>query len=397
MDVHAFVEKYIRGELKEYDRCGNWNMINWGGMDVLQYQTDITKNTRQWIGDQYVRSTEKVQKEPERIAYRLTDGSILFNSNQLVYAVKYSWGNKLNNRGTGQTDQQIQLERAGCVPIPFMIFDQIPGADVRDFSWVVKPKPETIIEKVRDGYEYNPVTKNHEDKFRDHSRHFSGACVFKILEDYFLFDIDRHEITENKIFNPFISKLPVPVETIDQAYRALMPDEVKEAITAGIEVRRQGEYFFVFHSPDNPAKVELTDEEKKILKFKPSRNGFRIPNTGHSRTAGLWDNWDDTLPFRDYEKIPDTQEAREFQKYAIKYKEIQDKLDGANAKPGTLSKNDQSGSHKVEKFIQSDGITYVSGKIEQSRREHGDLILTGWYRVYANTGVQNWTITGKID
>ena len=396
MDVKLFVEKYIRGELKNFATCGNWNVINWGGMDVLQYQTDLTKNTRQWSGDKYVRSTEKVQDKPERIAYRLADGSILFNSNQLVYAVKYSYGHKLNDRGTGQTDQQIQLEAAGCIPIPFMIFDQIPGADIRDFSFVVKPKPETIIEKVLDGYgRYDTDKKETVYDYRDRSRHFSGACVFKILEDYFLFDIDRKEIRENKIFNPFISKLPVPVETIEQAYQALMPDEVRKAISEGIPVKRQGEYFFIFYSEENPVKVELTDEEKQILRFPPSRNGYGIRDTTHTDGRFIWLD-EDTKPFGDTDPL-DTPEKQEFQKYALRYKVVREKERGMRTVPGTLSKNGSSGSHSVEKYVSLDGIVYVSGLIKQSRREHGDLILTGWYRVYANTGVQNWTITGKID
>lgn len=395
MDVKQFVERYIRGELKNGSVCGNWHMINWGGMDVLQYFSTTGPEVREYnrVTDQREYSR---QKEPERIAYRLLDGSILFNSNQLVYAVKYSWGNKLNNRGTGQTDQQIQLERAGCIPIPFMIFEEIPGADVRDFSWVVKPKSETIIERVPDGYRWDESIKKSVQNYKDRSRHFSGACVFKILEEYFLFDIDRHEITENKIFNPFISKLLYPVETIDQAYKSLMPIEVEKAISAGIEVKRQGEYFFVFHSSDTPANVKLTDKEKKILRFIPSRNGFGILNSSENDLNRPFDRWDDCTSF--YPNYPlNTPAKKEFQKYALMYEEVQKKKEGMSSKSGTLSKNDSSGSHTVEKFIQLDGITYASGTIKQSRREHGDLTLTGWYRVYANTGVQNWTITGKID
>ena len=51
----------------------------------------------------------------------------------------------------------------------------------------------------------------------------------------------------------------------------------------------------------------------------------------------------------------------------------------------------------VEKFVKQYINTFVTGKISQSRRQHGDLILDGWYLVVPNTGTMSWTITGDID
>lgn len=85
--------------------------------------------------------------------------------------------------------------------------------------------------------------------------HFIGAMVFKITArsgrgksksaDHFLFDIDRNDLKEG-VFNPFLSKLPSPVRTIEEAYDLLKPQEVRDAERfLKSPCPRQGEWFFI--------------------------------------------------------------------------------------------------------------------------------------------------------
>lgn len=383
MTTREFIEAFVKGTLEKKTKNGNWSVIVWGNMDVLVYTTSI-REKGEWISGQgYQYAT---YNESERIAYKLSDGSVLSNANQLKYVGRrFAWGNEVHRRGT-ESDEQRWLVLAGAVPIPFTLFDET-STDVRDFSWIVKPVPEefTVIEP--------PRYKG--DEQRTIHRHFSGACLFEIEKnktekDTYLFDIDRQEITENKLFNPFVTKLPHRVETIKEAYDLLMPDEVKKAISNGIEVKRQGEFFFIRHSDDCPVKIELTDEEKQILRYRPSKMGFELSGTDRLRWVD-----DDTALYPENTPLT-TPDMVEYQNAALKYKAAFEKLNRITAHSGTLGKS-STGSHKVEKFVQNKNITYASGTVKQERRQHGDLILSGWYKVVPNTGVLSWTITGDID
>lgn len=50
-----------------------------------------------------------------------------------------------------------------------------------------------------------------------------------------------------------------------------------------------------------------------------------------------------------------------------------------------------------EKYSESKGVKYVSGKIEHTGREHKDLVLKGWYKPVPNTSTRSFTITGDVD
>ena len=381
MIVQDFIKGYCEGTLGKKTVCGNWSVINWGLMDTLVFTTIKTEREYNYEKSRYETNTEKKE---ERIAYKLNDGSILFNSNSLKYAGKYSYGNRIHH---DQEDCQIWLEQSGAIPIPFTLFEET-NTDVRDFSWIVKPTSETIT--VID----NRTWVRQGDKPNEVKRHFSGGCVFSIEKDVYLFDLDRKELQENKIFNAFVTKLPEKVNSIPAAYDLLMPDEVKKAIEKGIEVKRQGEFFFIKYSDECPIKIELTEKEKEILKYPPSRFGFGIDRENNPNRTYVFIS-DDVDPYDNDEKI-NTPEKKAFQIKALEYKKIFDKYTEGRSKPGTLGKS-TTGSHNCEKYIKEREIVYVSGTIKQNRREHGDLILNGWYKVVPNTGVLSFTIRGDID
>jgi hypothetical protein len=370
MIVREFIEDYVKGTLGKKTVCGRWSIINWGNMDVLQYTPSDKPD------------------EHERIAYKLQDGSVLSNANQLTYVGRrFAWGHESSHWGRTEEPEQEWLQRAGAVPLPFTLFDEVPEMDVRDFEWILKPTAERIKEIIPPAYKG--------DQARERIRHFSGACLFAIGKDTYLFDIDRQEIEKHGIFNAFLTKLPKKVSTIQEAYDILMPDEVKSANAKGIEVQRQGEFFFIKHSDECPVKPDLTDAEMNVLRHPPSRIGFGIEPVGGRRMAFVSD---DRAPFADIddtEKL-DTPEKRAFQKEALEYSRVLHKYNETSAQPGTLGKS-ASASHEVEKYLKVGEDVYASGIVKQSRRQHGDLLLNGWYKVLANTGTISWTITGNID
>jgi hypothetical protein len=366
MTVEEFLEAYVKNTLGKKTKCGSrWSVVKEGEMEILTY------------------TPSDYPEESEQVAYKLADGSVLSNANRLEYVGRrFAWGRERSRWGREEAPEQRWLQASGAIPIPFTLFKEA-NMDIKDFKWVVKPVAEDVI-VIRPPAVYG-------GKPQRIRRHFSGACLFSIGEDTFLFDIDRQEIQANNIFNPFVTKLPKKASSIQEAYDILMPDEVREAIADGVEVLRQGEFFFIKHSDEFPLKVEMTDEEKKILRNPPSRFGYGIGDL----TGRLTFTDDDRAPFKDDEAI-DTPEKQDFQKAALEYKIVADKYIQISARPGTLGKS-ATGSHTVERYIKDGEIVYASGTIKQSRREHGDLKLTGWYRVAANTGTISWTIRGEID
>ena len=389
-----WIEKYVKGQIAENKKHGNWFTYWCGGFIILAYNAH--KTDRQYDYDRHKYIVTKGQIDgTEIVAYRHEEtGQVIFNANELQYAGRaVMYGNRRRTWGDQNPVQEL-IEKCGGIPLPFSLFTET-GFDIRDFGWIVKPTSETVTENII-GSRYNDKTnKNEPYVIRTQPRHFTGACIFTIEKNYYLFDIDRQEIADHKIFNPFIVRLPSPADTIEKAYDLLMPGEVRQAITAGTDVRRQGEYFFIRVSDECPVQVELTPEETRILKYPPSRTGFNL--SGDEDMVWLRD---DTRPFKQGDIPPanmaGTPEYEEFQTAALRYKEVSEKARGLRAIPGELGKG-TSATHKVEKFVKIGEIAYVSGKVEQSRRQHGDLILSGWYRVVPNTGVISWQITGKID
>jgi len=371
MIVQEFIEGYVKGTLGRKTVCGCWSIINWGNMDVLRY------------------TPSDIPDEHEVVAYKLLDGSVLSNANQLKYVGRrFAWGSERHRWGNTQEQEQRWLESAGAVPLPFTLFNEVPEMDVRDFEWILKPTAERIKEVIPPAYKG--------DQPRERIRHFSGACLFAIGKDTYLFDIDRQEIQKHGIFNAFLTKLPKKVSTVEEAYDILMPDAVKDATAKGIDVQRQGEFFFIKHSDECPIKPDLTDEEMRVLRHPPSRIGFGIAPVGGRRMAFASD---DRSPFDseiDDDVKLDTPEKKQFQKEALEYKRVLAKYEGSSAQPGTLGKS-ASGSHEVERYLKVGEDVFVSGIVKQNRRQHGDLVLKGWYKVVANTGTLSWTITGDID
>lgn len=171
----------------------------------------------------------KIERSGEETIY-LGNSSILPNIGRSV-----NWGNERLNRS--RTEIQTRLS----VLIPMLPFGAFIEAGLDLFKTkIIEQGPEETVTRTREVY--NNKTRKMDKVLED--VHFTGASVFNVEDKYFLFDIDRREV-KHKIFNPFIVELVGPVSTVKEAYESLKPQEVKDAESKGLEVKRQGEWFFI--------------------------------------------------------------------------------------------------------------------------------------------------------
>jgi hypothetical protein len=277
---------------------------------------------------------------------RRPDGSTLYIGNSSVLGLigRYvSFGRAHNN--TNETEIQQRLSQ--LIPmVPFRVFEQA-GLNL-DSMRILERGPAESIERKR---EAGTDRKTGKPKYKLETVHFTGASLFQVDGSCFLFDIDRREVKE-KVFNPFLAKLPVPVRTIAEAYDSLKPEEVKAAETAGQTVPRQGEWFFLPVDWDTAQMLDRCILEQNNLgetvRQIELRAGRNRPN--YAQGISLYNG----RPVR-----------------------------------GTRVDNWQDVRARAE--------SYVTGKVEHSGREHAPLILKGWYRAVPNTATESFTITGDID
>lgn len=284
----------------------------------------------------------------EYIGLRLATGDVIGNSSVLKYIGRSSvFGRVKLNRG--ETD--IQDLMGQYVPmIPFSVFTEAKLS--MDTFTVVERGPEETIKIKR----VKTVKKNkvpvEVEYFEE--QHFTGASLFSVGGKTYLFDLDRREI-EHGIVNPFVVEIPngKEVKTIQDAYNVLMPVEVKEAVKAKQNVKRQGEWFFIPVAAD---KAALLERQKKSVKRITLQAGPNRPN------------------------------------YAT----------GVQLHKGKAVADDQRGlieTVEVEqaRAIAADSEFYVTGKVSHAGREHADLNLRGWFKAVPNTATNSFTIQGDID
>jgi hypothetical protein len=132
--------------------------------------------------------------------------------------------------------------------------------------------------------------------FRARSAYTSRSANQNGAWEYFLSGFD--ETHNSRTDGYFISKLPHPVKTVEAAYEALKPKAVRDAIAAGLDVKRQGDAFAI--------PVTTVNEFHKIKKLPKMRakmvdkygnayfdtEGKVVPNSGTRRwnyaASGTW-------------------------------------------------------------------------------------------------------------
>jgi hypothetical protein len=231
------------------------------------------------------------------------------------------------SRSWGATEIQELLQKNAIPMLPFDSFTE-SGLKLIDCEILAQSGPETVK---------RIVGKNKDKSPRLEDVHFTGASLFKIGNQCFLFDIDREEI-KHGIFNPFIVNLPKVANSIADAYDSLIPEEVKQEMNKGKTILRQGEYFFI--KTDN---MPIPDKMNRAQNW--------------DRLSGLEDS------------------SKGFMR-------------------GVLSA--QGNREHVTSFInRKTGL--VSGTVYHMGREHNPLKLDGWFLPVPNTAVRSFTLTGDVD
>lgn len=282
---------------------------------------------------------------------------ILGNSSILSLIGSYSAYGKFTPNTRETLVQKILATQVRM--LPFSAFEE-SGLDLNKIRILDQSGAETIKRKVLVPRHYR---NNYKDTFRIEKVHFTGASLFEVDGKYFLLDIDRNEI-KHKIFNPFVVQLAKKAKTIVEAYEDLKPQLVKDAERKGKKVLRQGEWFFI---PTKAPKMPRVDENMAI----------KILASGN--------RWNTTLL--------DTILGKN------KVKALAKKLNKITAAvPRAISlKAGENRPNNAQLGLTVKGVTYVSGTIQHTGREHADLKLKGWYIAVPNTATKSVTITGDID
>lgn len=266
-----------------------------------------------------------------------------------------AYGNESLNRSETLIQRKLAVK---ATMVPFSVFEQAK-LDLNKYR-VIERGPEETAKKTEDYYDYK------EDKIakKVNKVHFTGASLFEVEGQQFLFDIDRRE-QQHGIFNPFLVELPRKVKTIAEAYQSLKPKVVMDAEKKGLKVLRQGEWFFI--PSKGPKQTKLTEKQKLAA---------------IASSAGSWTIKDLKKSF-----------GAKFVNAAIKMGK-----QAAESLPRALSlQAGQNRPNTVETGLKQGDTTYVTGKVSHSGREHADLVLKGWYTAVPNTSTKSFTITGDID
>lgn len=174
-----------------------------------------------------------MRKDAVRISYlrgmvaKKINGRFFGNSSEIF------GGNKRRGRDNFVKQLECQRRISEFIPmIPFELFKTFK-LKIEDLK-IVDQGPE-------EDFDFGRKTK--EGKII--LQHFTGAMVFSIGEHYYMFDVDRNEVAL-KNFNCWMSRLPRPVTSLEDAYASLKPQEVYDAERfLGKLCERQGEWFFI--------------------------------------------------------------------------------------------------------------------------------------------------------
>jgi len=276
------------------------------------------------------------------IAKRINDTTYIGNSAALgLIGRTVAFGNEDLNRD----ESDVQRRLAQYIPmIPFNVFHEA-SLDLNKYCLIDRGNAETIV---RDIEHYDKKLKKNIKVPED--VHFTGASLFSVDKKCYLFDVDRREV-EHRVFNPFLAEIPTLVNSIAEAYEALKPSQVNKAEKQGLNVLRQGEWFFI------PSDVK---EPTKKLNADTSR----------------WQKAGSDVLVGEYSEDP------QFNRH--------------NSGSYTLKAGNNRPNYVAQGFTRN-GIAYVRGVVIHSGREHAPLVLKTWHRAIPNTATHSFTIVGDID
>jgi hypothetical protein len=177
----------------------------------------------------------------------LTEGGVLFSyGHHFPLAVPIPGGYLLNGdrysvtttQHQGETRDAARQHDAKVCIIPFSALNEAIPETRMHYRWMDDFKLLDITED-----ETREVPYTDEDGAQQiRYEHLLGSALFEYRGDYFLSSTDPSGKWGR---NYFLTKLVEPAKTVAEAYESLKPKGVKIAEAEGIEVKRQGEYFFI--------------------------------------------------------------------------------------------------------------------------------------------------------
>lgn len=341
-------EYFYKNKLKSLDKVTNY-LVGY----TLEEAKEKLKNCSSY---QQGLRFKVMREESNEIARKIiVDGKpILLGNSSILPLVgrTVAYGNEKLNRS--ETAIQREMASQGFTMIPFSVFTEAK-LNLDKYKLIDRGNECDVVVSVEKEGNYNNGYK----KTRiDETRHFTGASLFEVDGQVYLFDIDQNEI-EHKIFNPFLATVNGKPKTIKEAYEMLKPKEVVQAEKKGLKVLRQGEWFFI--KTKAPKIRKLSDKEKLVI-----------------------------LGVQRFNNAADMIGVKKDEKKANKLLEGIPKQ--GNIQAGTSRPN------TVQRLLKQGKTTYASGLVKHTGREHKDLNLgKDWYIVVPNTSIKNFTITGDID
>ena len=383
--------KICDNESKMQEILGNFQLPkpykrNWGNFRIKGNVVEYVTNLRDIWNEETASHEKNPNPEKNVIAIKTKQGKLLGNASILpLVGQTCAWGNTQQNYR--QTTIQKLMEKSGHFQmVPFNVMEEA-NLDMDSFETLEESGAETI-ERNRenpdyDDYKAHQAKQNGEEytipKEVTEKTHFIGSQLFSVSGTKFLFDIDRVEI-KHGIFNPFLVQIPDAenqIDTIEKAYQSLIPVEVQQAMNEGLDVKRQGEWFFIPTHFD--PTVRPPEEEKEIITDQ-ERVMISVLNDSYGKTK-------DNLRLLWGEEVF----AR------IENLNVLDRA-GDPYEPKTFElRAGKNRPNRAELGINRDGISYVMGEISHTGREHKTIKLDGWHTAQPNTAISSFTITGDID
>ena len=383
--------KICDNESKMQEILGNFQLPkpykrNWGNFRIKGNVVEYVTNLRDIWNEETASHEKNPNPEKNVIAIKTKQGKLLGNASILpLVGQTCAWGNTQQNYR--QTTIQKLMEKSGHFQmVPFNVMEEA-NLDMDSFETLEESGAETI-ERNRenpdyDDYKAHQAKQNGEEytipKEVSEKTHFIGSQLFSVSGTKFLFDIDRVEI-KHGIFNPFLVQIPDAenqIDTIEKAYQSLIPVEVQQAMNEGLDVKRQGEWFFIpthFDPTVRPPEEEkniITDQERAMMQVLDSSYGETKNN--------LRLLWGEEV-FARIENL------------------IISEREGDPYEPKTFElRAGKNRPNRAELGINRDGISYVMGEISHTGREHKTIKLDGWHTAQPNTAISSFTITGDID
>ena len=353
----------------------------WGNFKITEGNKNLVYQTKS--GGSWEHSEGEVLTNT--IATRLPNGKVLGNASILPLVGRYvSYGNESLNRNV-TVIQNLMEKHPQYELIPFSVFDEAE-LSLDSYNEVDNTGEETVTREMENPkykrWESARMAKENIPANIVETVHFTGARLFSVKnkedkELKFLFDIDRGEI-EHKIFNPFLVQVPengTPINTVPDAYSSLIPNEVKDAIAKGLNVKRQGEWFFIPAEKNPEEKRILSDAEKRDMGLATAIQNLHEPfgdqQNAYTQTRELLGN-------EEFDRL--------LKLFVPNENAIRMELRAGKNRP-----------NHAQFGLQKDGLSYVKGEISHSGREHKTIVLDNWHIAMPNTAIDSFTITGDID